>query len=527
MGYVGAKPEVNYPESLAAEPVYSNGNKTVTVTLNGRYKWSGGAPVEANDVVFFVDLLKAALKENAGNYFLYTPGQFPDNVAGIRATGPDTVTIDLSGPVNVSWFTENVLTQIIPMPSAKWNRTDTETGLDFTDPAQAAKIYNYLNAQAKNVSAYATNPLWQEVDGPFAIQDYEANTAKAVLKANPRYTGPGKPSFSTYTLVPFTSADSELAALQSGQIDVAPIPVANVQRIPQIQRAGYRVYSGTASYYYPVYYNFKNTTGHFSSIIGQLYVRQALAHLQNQDAVVTGVYKGFATPSYGPLPSSPQTQFSSPSILRNPYSFDVSAAKNLLTQHGWNVIPNGTTTCAKPGTGPAECGAGIPAGTPLTWTLHYNSGPSTTRLQAESFASNARQAGITIDLVGREASYLIQNFSNVGNPSHANDWSMDWLGGQGGRLYPTTATVFDSTGSANQGSYRSPEADRLIKASLSGSDPAAVNNELEFLAKDQPALFSPARKTIWAWRTTMSGPPDAFASLSRGVAQPQYWYFTK
>ena len=26
----------------------------------------------------------------------------------------------------------------------------------------------------------------------------------------------------------------------------------------------------------------------------------------------------------------------------------------ILTDHGWNVVPGGTTTCAKPGTGPGE-----------------------------------------------------------------------------------------------------------------------------------------------------------------------------
>jgi peptide/nickel transport system substrate-binding protein len=35
-------------------------------------------------------------------------------------------------------------------------------------------------------------------------------------------------------------------------------------------------------------------------------------------------------------------------------------------------VPNGTDTCAKPGTGPGQCGAGIPAGTKLAFNLIYN-----------------------------------------------------------------------------------------------------------------------------------------------------------
>ena len=33
--------------------------------------------------------------------------------------------------------------------------------------------------------------------------------------------------------------------------------------------------------------------------------------------------------------------------------------------HGWHVIPGGQTTCHEPGTAADECGAGIPAGTPI------------------------------------------------------------------------------------------------------------------------------------------------------------------
>jgi len=56
-------------------------------------------------------------------------------------------------------------------------------------------------------------------------------------------------------------------------------------------------------------------------------------------------------------------------------AFSVSAAGSLLKSHGWNVVPGGSTTCAKPGTGPGECGAGIPAGTKLTFNVIYSNQP--------------------------------------------------------------------------------------------------------------------------------------------------------
>ena len=53
--------------------------------------------------------------------------------------------------------------------------------------------------------------------------------------------------------------------------------------------------------------------------------------------------------------------------MKNPFPYSVSAAGNLLKSHGWNVVPGGISTCAKPGTGAGQCGAGMPAGTKLTF----------------------------------------------------------------------------------------------------------------------------------------------------------------
>ena len=38
-------------------------------------------------------------------------------------------------------------------------------------------------------------------------------------------------------------------------------------------------------------------------------------------------------------------------------------------------MPGGASTCAKPGTGAGECGAGIPAGTKLAFNVIYASDP--------------------------------------------------------------------------------------------------------------------------------------------------------
>src|SRR4051794_36218937 len=83
---VGNRPILDPTLSLAPLPTYSNGGKTVTLNLKQNYKWSDGKPVDANDVIFFIDEVRAAVKENASNFGPFTPGNFPDNV--VSATAP-------------------------------------------------------------------------------------------------------------------------------------------------------------------------------------------------------------------------------------------------------------------------------------------------------------------------------------------------------------------------------------------------------------------------------------------------------
>ena len=71
--------------------------------------------------------------------------------------------------------------------------------------------------------------------------------------------------------------------------------------------------------------------------------------------------------------------------------------------------------------------------------------------------------------------------------------------------YPTTNGIFNTDGSVQIGGYSDPKADKLINASISGSDPAAVTTELSYLARsDLPGLFQPSRTDVYVWKTNIS-----------------------
>ncbi len=525
---VGTEPKIDPVESLAAAPVFSDGNKTIVIKLKNSYMWSDGKKVTAADVVFDVQLLKAAVKESAANFGNYTPGYFPDSIKTIKATDDTTVTITLTKAFNPQFEYLNQLTYITPLPSTAWNHASVGgPALDASVPANAKAIYDFLAKQAGQLSTYATNPLWQVVDGPFRLTAFNPNTSGLTMKPNPKYTGPQKAHISELQQVPFTSESAEFTQLRSGTLDVGQVPFASLAQVPILKQAGYNVYGYPTFGFNYIPFNFKNTTGHFNSIIKQDYVRQALAHLQDEDAVVKGVFRSAAANSYGPIPAYPKNAYTPSNAATNPYPFSIDTAKKLLTDHGWDVKPGGTTTCKSPGTAANQCGDGIPAGTALSWSMYYTNQPATTAQQVTALISAAKQVGITITASSKTFNYLIQNFSDVSAKANTNKWAMMDFGGFSINNYPSTNQIFNSTGSYNFGGYSDPQADKLIEASVFGSDPAAVSKEASYITAAVPAIFQPNPDLVFAWSNKISGPPNSFASLTQYRLSPEYWYVKK
>ena len=78
--------------------------------------------------------------------------------------------------------------------------------------------------------------------------------------------------------------------------------------------------------------------------------------------MITKFLKGYGVPTYGPVPVLPKNNLVDSYEQSNPYPYNPSHAKSLLTSHGWKVVPNGIDTCQKPGTGPERVRRGHPQG---------------------------------------------------------------------------------------------------------------------------------------------------------------------
>jgi peptide/nickel transport system substrate-binding protein len=529
----GTQPKETPALSLADDPVWSDGYKTATITMKN-YKWSDGKPVTSQDIAFFLYELKAAIKESAANWNAYSQGlSLPDDLASVATPNAKTLVIHLTHAVNPSWFTEDELGVTYPMPAHAWAKASANGPiLDYTNPANAKKIYDFLVSQSKSLSTYATNPLWKVVDGPYKLSQFNSTTGDYTMVPNTAYSGPHAKVVSPFTTITYTSDSAEFTALKAGAVDLGWVPNDDVPEAPSVA-AQYRLWGYPGFGWQGAMYNFKDKTGDFDNIISQLYIRQALAHLVDQNGIVKAYLHGAGTPGYSVVGQYPLSPFTPSNAYADPYPYSPTAATNLLKQHGWSVVPGGTDTCQKPGTAADECGAGIPAGTKLAWNLVYASSVSLGQEMVTNLASVARSVGIEISLKADSFNDIVANDNNVSAPANENKWAMSDFGGFSDSTYPTTEGLFNTGGSYDMGSYSDPHLDKLVNASVYSSDPTAVKNELAYVTIQQPVMFQPNPDWdgndagIMAISKQISGPPAYFADYSQYMLTPEFWYFTK
>jgi peptide/nickel transport system substrate-binding protein len=534
-GNNGDSVTINIGLSTADAPVYTDGGRTVTITMKG-WKWSNGETVDARDVIFWLNMLEA----EKANYYGYAPGLMPDNIVSYAATGPDTVVMHLNRGYSSLWYTYNQLAEITPFP-ASWDVTKAGaapgSGGCATDSAKdkwakCVAVYNYLVSQAKAAATYATNPLWAVSDGPFRLSYFNTN-GNVTFVPNPGYSGSPKPVISAFKLVPYTSDSTEYTALRTGQLDIGYIPSQDLPQKPASQvlpsvnplGSGYTLvpgYSDEISYYQE---NFNNPT--LGPVFRQLYVRQALQEVADQNGIDTAIYRGYAYPTSGPIPAEPPSQWI-PAIQhenggQGPYPFSIAAAKSLLTSHGWSD-QGGTDVCVKPGTGTGECGAGIAAGTKLAFTLDYSTGTAAFAQEADVYKSDAGQAGISVSIVGQSFNTIIGESTPCSGPKCT--WDALMYGGwvyNGPGYEPTGEPLFQTGAGSNSGSYSNPTEDSLIAQTHTSNSLAVFDKYATYTAEQLPFVWMPTSYTIQAVNSSLKN--VAFNPV--GTLLPEYWYFTK
>jgi peptide/nickel transport system substrate-binding protein len=526
----GSTPTYDYSKSLTdGPPTVSNGGRTFTVKLNGRYTWSDGTPVTANDVLFYVDLLKAAVKESPSNDGNYTPGQFPDNLTAVNVVDSNTVSFTFNQVYNPAWVQAVELDQIIPLPSKAWAKSSANGAqLDFTQPADAKAIYDYLTAQSKSLSTYASNPLWQDVDGPFAISMYNDTDSATDFTRNNAYTGTDPAKITNFDEKSYTGTTAELNDLKAGNLDVFNVDSSQVDQVAALKAQGFAYYGLPDFGFNDSIFSFRDASDNFDKIVAQQYFREVVAYAQDEQAEIKGPFQGAAAPQYSSVGVAPISPYTPKVALSNPYPFSLASARQELTGHGWTVGNAGTpTTCTDPGTGADQCGAGIPKGQDISFTYCYGNDPEATGQTVTAIASNLTSLGIKVALKSDTDTNVSANANVFSTPKYDDKWGMAMFGGETNGIYPSTNNLFNTGGSFNAGGYSSPALDALIKADYASTDPNALTDELAAVTMQLPVLFTASPDYVYVWKDTVSGPASSFGAMTQFQIEPEEWFLTK
>jgi peptide/nickel transport system substrate-binding protein len=524
---------INYPLSPAHAPVYSNGGKTVTVTMKG-WKWSNGETVDANSVLFF---LKMAFAEKA-NWYAYAPGLLPDNVVSAAVRGT-TLTLQLDKSYSSLWYTYNQLAELTPMP-ASWDVISLSgapgSGGCTTDSAadgwaKCKAVYAFLTAQSKIANSYATSPLWSVVDGPWKLSSF-STTGNVAMVPNSKYSGSPKPTLAAIKFVAFTGDAAEFAALKTRQLDVGYIPLADLppkpanSALPATNPAG-GAYNLQPSYDFAIQYaqpNFNNPQ--VGWMVRQLYMRQALQEVFDQVGIDKAVWRGYALPTSGPVPSAPPGNQWTPPIQnenngQGPYPFNIAKAKSTLEAHGWSEV-NGVMTCQDP----SECGTGIAKGQQAKFTYVYSTDQDASTAMWQAYKSDAAKAGIDITLQGETFNTIIGQSapcSPMGPKCAVQVFAYGGWGFSGPGFEPTGEPLFATNGESNSANYSDPTMDNLITATHTSSAMSAFVHYATYGAEQLPFIWVPNPYTIQAVSTKLNG--VSFNALF--TLLPEYWHLTK
>jgi peptide/nickel transport system substrate-binding protein len=539
-GNNGSSVAVNYPLSPANAPVYTSGGKTVTITMKG-WKWSNGETVNASDVIFWLNMMRA----EPDNYYGYVPGLLPDNLASYSATAPNRIVLNLKSPVSSIWFTYNQLAEITPMPAA-WDVTSagakagsggcaTDTAADKF--AKCKAVYAFVSAQARNALGYASSPIWGVVDGPWKLSWFSTAAAGPVTSfvPNTAYSGSPRPQLAKLTYYAYTDDKTEYTALKTGGLDLGYIPpqdlapVSGGQLLPPANPLG-SAFTLVPSYAFSIEFfmiNFNNPT--LGPAYRQLYVRQALQELVDQEGMIKSVARGYGYPTSGGVPTQPKNQWV-PQIQNDnggqgPYAFSVANATNLLTSHGWRNV-GGVMTCQSPGGGPNQCGAGVAAGTRLSMTMDYTAGVAYFQQEVAIVKSDMRQAGIQLNLVAQSFGTIISE-SGPCKPTQAScKWDILDSGGwtfNGPGFEPTGEPLFATGASSNSGSYSDPQMDRLINQTHTSDSLTTFQQYATYVANQLPVIWMANGYAVRAISSKLAN----VASNPLATTLPEYWYFTK
>jgi peptide/nickel transport system substrate-binding protein len=354
----------NHPDLAESWDASADG-LTYTFKLRKNVRWHDGKPFTAADVKFTYQDVLAKLHPIGRLGF--------SNVTAIDTPDPFTVVMKLKAPfAPLLFMTSLCMSPILPK--------------------------HVLEGQDLATSEFNRKPIGT---GPFKIAE-AVKGSHYLLERNPDYFKPGRPYLDRVILKVMPNPASRVLAFEKGEVDVLYsfyLPreqTARVKALPGVFSKDYMLFPEVVT----LFFNLKD-----SKPLGDLRVRQAIAHAIDKTFIAEKGYFGLSRPAISPIPSNlgwahnPKVQT---------YAHDPAKAAALLDEAGYPTTK----------------------GERMSLRLAYDPANSAVNKAAEIIAQQLRQVGINVRLTPMERTLMIQkvfvqyefdlyvhNYSTYGDPA--------------------------------------------------------------------------------------------------------------
>jgi peptide/nickel transport system substrate-binding protein len=472
----------NYaPGALKEVPTQANGDiqvqndasgtpKTESLTLRFRsgLKWSDGQPLTSADGAF-------AFKVFADPTYNDKQAFPASEISSVTTPDPLTMQVQLN-TIDVAFLARAITGTIenAPLPQHVYASMA---------PADVAKAY----------PPTVTN-------GPFTVKEEVKGDHITVVK-NPYFYLPGRPYLNQITFKLFPDANTEVTALQAGQIDTAYfLPVTSISTLKNIP--GYKFYTPKNSVNWEaLYFNLTNP------ILSDVTVREAIAAGFDVKSEISDIQKGNAVPT---CDDGIGTWAADPNLIQNGaycaygpdqiVGYQPTKAGQLLDGDGWTMGSDGYRH---------------KAGKTLEFRESTTSGRQY-RLDSEQlFQAAMKTLGVKIDIANYPSSVLFGPILSPTDSKYAhsnNQWDIAEFENNWGSPDPDSSSVWLSTqvppaGGSNIMYYSNPQVDQWETQQLKTLDQTArvqLFHQIQAqVLKDVPTVYLYAPLDISEYKATL------------------------
>ncbi|XAH24350.1 ABC transporter substrate-binding protein [Xylophilus sp. GW821-FHT01B05] len=432
------KPRPQLAESVEVSP----DGLTVRIKLRKNVLWHDGKPFTSADVKFSA--------ENVWKQYAPFARRVFQHLSKVEAPDSHSIVLTLAKPTPVVLNALDVVAAPI-LPKHLYEGTDIPN------------------------NPYNNKPVGT---GPFVFKEWSRGSHIALERFD-KYWVPGLPYLDKLTFKIIPDVAGRATALETGAIQYGernPVTFADADRLAKLPQltldtAGYNGFA-TVLWLLP---NLRDP------ILGNLKVRQAIAHAVNKDLLVKTVWGGYARPATGPVASQVSSFYTKDT---QQYPFDTQKAQALLDEAGYPKKADG-----------------------WRFKLNHDFIPfgDDYRRTGEFVRQALRAVGIDVTLRALDLATWSKNVFADYNYQLASSWGVNWSDPQLG-VEPLYWSKSESKGTpwTNASGYASAEADRVIEAAQTEPDPAkrvALYHELQKIVQrdlSQINLFEFRWFGIWA-----------------------------